>query len=145
MKRLIFISLFVFWSIIIAVLAAGIVVGNKDGVLTPASPTVPAGIILTVDEAAKHNSHTDCWLIISGKVYNVTSFLPSHPGGVSAIVPYCGKNATQAFNVSVPHSQNAHDMLASYYVGDLNQSVSSQAIQSSSNPVIVPSFGGDDD
>ncbi len=257
MKRLTLISIFIFWAIIVSVLAAGMIVGNKSSVLTASSPAVLGGTVLTIDEVAKdnsvsdcwsiidnkvynltdflnihsggvgailpycgkdgtnafntkdsnpakshrqgdlsilqnyyvgdlgqsinavttatssqnvrqnqafpsvnntggnitltaaevakHNSRTDCWSIISGKVYNVTSFLPSHPGGVAAILPFCGKDATQAFNVSVPHSQNAHNILASYYVGDLNQSVSSQSVQSSSNPVTTPSFRGEGD
>jgi hypothetical protein len=31
-------------------------------------------------EVGKHNSAHDCWLVIHGYVYDVTSFLASHPG-----------------------------------------------------------------
>ena len=35
------------------------------------------------DEVAKHDSKADCWVIIHGKAYDVTEFLPEHPGKLS--------------------------------------------------------------
>ena len=34
-----------------------------------------------MDEVKKHTSADDCWIVIKGNVYNVTEFLPDHPGG----------------------------------------------------------------
>jgi len=53
----------------------------------------------TPEEIAKHNTKTDCWIIVANRVYDVTSFLKSHPGGVDAILKYAGgvKDATKAF------------------------------------------------
>ena len=42
--------------------------------------TQPPGQKLHGDEVGKHNKKEDCWVIIHGKAYNVTEFLPEHPG-----------------------------------------------------------------
>ncbi len=112
------------------------------------NPTQTNGAILNMTEIAKHNSRSDCWLLINNKVYNVTSFLSAHPGGASTITPHCGQEATQAFNtkdIGRPHSGTAASMLASYYIGDLNQTTSQQQIQQNvqnTNTVVPPTGGG---
>ncbi len=92
-----------------------------------------ASIILSSSEIGKHSSASDCWFIISGKVYDVTSYLPYHPGGPGLIMPYCGGDATTAFATQDrgrSHSPTANDMLAAYYVGDVGATVSEQTISS---------------
>jgi len=49
------------------------------------------------DEVAKHNSRDSCWVIIHGRAYDVTDFLPEHPGGPKIILKYAGKDATEEF------------------------------------------------
>merc|ERR1711971_1019963 len=56
----------------------------------------------TKEEVAKHTSKTDCWVILDGKVLNVTSFLSQHPGGELAILTFAGKDATEEFNMIHP-------------------------------------------
>ena len=34
----------------------------------------------TKEEVLKHDKEDDCWLIVSGSVYDVTRWLPRHPG-----------------------------------------------------------------
>ena len=36
--------------------------------------------MLQGNEVAKHDNQDDCWVIIHGKAYDVTDFLPEHPG-----------------------------------------------------------------
>lgn len=52
---------------------------------------------LTGDEVAKHNSRDSCWVIIHGRAYDVTEFLPEHPGGPKIILKYAGKDATEEY------------------------------------------------
>jgi L-lactate dehydrogenase (cytochrome) len=52
---------------------------------------------LTGAEVAKHNSRESCWVIIHGRAYNVTEFLPEHPGGPTIILKYAGKDATDEY------------------------------------------------
>ncbi|GAB1318859.1 Cytochrome b2, mitochondrial precursor [Madurella fahalii] len=53
---------------------------------------------LTGVEVAKHNKPNDCWVIVHGRAYDVTEFLPEHPGGSKIILKYAGKDATEEFD-----------------------------------------------
>ena len=50
----------------------------------------------TYDEVRKHAYATDAWMAIHGKVYDVTSFVKSHPGGAIIHCGY-GRDATILF------------------------------------------------
>lgn len=39
----------------------------------------------------EHSIREDCWIAYQGKVYDLTSWLPDHPGSAEAIAPFCGK------------------------------------------------------
>ena len=64
-----------------------------------ASSASRPAVKLSAEEVAKHNKDNDCWVILNGKVYDVTSFLPDHPGGKRAITLYAGKDASEEFNM----------------------------------------------
>ncbi|KAJ5081269.1 hypothetical protein N7456_013507 [Penicillium angulare] len=53
---------------------------------------------LTGAKVAEHNSKDSCWVIVHGKAYDVTEFLPEHPGGQKIILKYAGKDATEEFD-----------------------------------------------
>ena len=48
-------------------------------------------------EVAKHNKPDDCWVVINGYVYDLTRFLPNHPGGQDVIKFNAGKDVTAIF------------------------------------------------
>lgn len=71
-----------------------------------------------LDEVAKHTTDKDCWIVIKGKVYDVTEFLPDHPGGKKAILMYAGKDATEEFEML--HKPDIIDKYGKEYLkGDL--------------------------
>ncbi|GAB4826132.1 Cytochrome b5 isoform E [Ancistrocladus abbreviatus] len=73
------------------------------------------------EEVSKHNTVKDCWLIISGKVYDVTPFMDDHPGGDEVLLSAIGKDATNDFE-DVGHSDHAREMMDKYYIGKIDPS-----------------------
>jgi len=141
-RNIVTISLMIFIIIVVVILGASVFINqNKpsqqiDTVINPpknnpapndATPTggtttPPVTTSITATEIAKHSTASDCWVIISSKIYNVTNYIPLHPAGPDKIIPYCGKDSTVAFNTKGgkgSHSQKAQDALNTYYVGNL--------------------------
>lgn len=50
--------------------------------------------LYTRSEVAQHKRKGDAWIIIHGKVYNVTNWLARHPGGAKVLLHYAGQDAT---------------------------------------------------
>ena|SRR3989344_4621087 len=45
---------------------------------------------ISLSELKTHNKESDCWVSYEEKVYDLTAWLPIHPGSAAAISPYCG-------------------------------------------------------
>ena len=73
---------------------------------------------LTLEEVKKHNKKEDAWTIIENKVYNITSWIPKHPGG-EIIMQALGKDATQLFITNNHPSYVKKTILPKYYMGTL--------------------------
>jgi cytochrome b involved in lipid metabolism len=56
-------------------------------------------------------------LTIDEKVYDVTNFLKSHPGGEEILRDFVGKDASQDF-ADIGHSHEAKEMMKQYYIGE---------------------------
>ncbi|KAJ9707745.1 hypothetical protein PVL29_000018 [Vitis rotundifolia] len=81
--------------------------------------------LFSMQEASLHNSKDDCWVVIDGKVYDVTTYLDEHPGGDDVILVATGKDATDDFE-DAGHSNDARELMKSFCIGELD--VSSPAI-----------------
>jgi cytochrome b involved in lipid metabolism len=109
-------------------------ISNIKSDIVPSVTTIKKTLTLSLSEVNKHNSEGDCWMIIDNKVYNITSYFGKHPGGSRTMIPTCGTDATVAYNTQDPyanssqsrsaHSTRARNLLADYYLGDLNQVIS---------------------
>src|SRR3989344_1130374 len=92
---------------------------------TPSSNTRPseteATITISLIELGKHNKQSDCWVGFEGKAYDLTDWLPEHPGPSSAIVPYCGKSTAfeKAFSDQHGNSQVNRLLRETTYKGAL--------------------------
>ncbi|CAK7234398.1 hypothetical protein SBRCBS47491_008934 [Sporothrix bragantina] len=53
---------------------------------------------LSAKEISQHSDRQSCWVIVRGNVFDVTEFLPEHPGGEKIILKYAGRDATAAFD-----------------------------------------------
>lgn len=115
MRQLFFISTGIFW------LAVGLIAMNDW--MTPApqpASNIAAERRISLTEVARHTSEQDCWMAINGKVYDLSAYLPDHPSKPSVILPWCGKEASQAYqtkNKGRSHSPQADQLLANYPIG----------------------------
>ncbi|XP_069822209.1 cytochrome b5 type B isoform X2 [Dendropsophus ebraccatus] len=76
----------------------------------------------TLEDVRKRNSAKELWLVIHGRVYDITRFVEEHPGGEEVLFEQAGADATESFE-DVGHSVDAREMLKQYYVGDLHPDV----------------------
>lgn len=75
------------------------------------------------NELAKHNTLNDCWVSYKGKVYDITSWLPKHPGTAGAILPYCGSSSAfeQAFTAQHGTTKAGFLVKVGVFMGDFSQ------------------------
>ncbi|EMC98132.1 hypothetical protein BAUCODRAFT_121029 [Baudoinia panamericana UAMH 10762] len=53
---------------------------------------------VSVAEITKHATPDDCWVVVNGKVYDLSKFAPNHPGGPEMVYKYAGKDGTKTYN-----------------------------------------------
>merc|ERR1711992_377148 len=79
---------------------------NKSAVATKGAAKAGGAAKATggysMEEVAKHTTKEDCWVILHGRVLDVTKFLGEHPGGELAILTFAGKDATAEFDMIHP-------------------------------------------
>lgn len=75
--------------------------------------------LYTWEEVAQHNSvSTGVWVVVEGRIYDVTQFVDEHPGGEEVLLDNAGKDATSAFT-DVGHSNNAIQLRESFLIGHI--------------------------
>lgn len=123
-------------GIVIAIICSGAIIGavmaTKPKPVNQAATSEKKTLKnFTIDEVAAHTTKEDCWTAIGGKVYDITPYVRSHPGG-SEILRACGKDGTSLFNTrktaegeevgsGTPHSTSARNTLQQFEIGTLVQ------------------------
>ncbi|XP_057768764.1 delta(8)-fatty-acid desaturase-like [Salvia miltiorrhiza] len=70
---------------------------------------------ITADELATHTTSGDLWISIHGKIYDVSRWIKSHPGGDLPLRNLAGRDATDAFLAY--HPTRAWPHLAQFHNG----------------------------
>eukprot|EP00929_Paragymnodinium_shiwhaense_P020573 TRINITY_DN13672_c0_g1_i2.p1 TRINITY_DN13672_c0_g1~~TRINITY_DN13672_c0_g1_i2.p1 ORF type:complete len:565 (-),score=141.87 TRINITY_DN13672_c0_g1_i2:247-1941(-) len=73
----------------------------------------------TMAEVAKHNTRDDVWLIIDGRVYDVTNYVDKHPGMALPILNMAGKDCTDVF-ANYHAARIYKHMLPPFLVGEVS-------------------------
>jgi cytochrome b involved in lipid metabolism len=68
---------------------------------------------------ATHNLRSSCWSAINGSVYDLTSWIPNHPGGERAILSLCGTDGSDAYNGQHGGSSRTATILGGFKLGAL--------------------------
>lgn len=85
----------------------------------------------TATQVATHKSRRDLWVIIHGKVYNISKFVSEHPGGEDILLEHAGipskvsllthsfcqgTDATEIFE-DIGHSTDARELMKQFLIG----------------------------
>lgn len=123
-------------AIVLAVAATGLTVvvghsgatavweGRLGATATDAAPAPSAGDSsastgLTMSEVGAHATADDCWSVVQGNVYDLTTWIQQHPGGPDVIKAMCGVDATDAFMNQHDGQRDPEKELKSRLVGPL--------------------------
>ena len=75
-------------------------------------------------EISRHNSPNDAWVVVNGRVFDVSGFLPSHPGGLDVLTDHLGTDVGDALKSPEfhRHSDTAYEILEQCCIGVLEGS-----------------------
>ncbi len=105
-----------------------VVNSTSDQNVDPSNPSQnPSESIFILLDIQKHNDQSSCWTIVNDLVYDITRYIPSHPGG-QEILRACGADGTTLFNTrttesgekigsGTAHSSTANGILAPFKIG----------------------------
>lgn len=92
----------------------------------PAAPAAPAATPsgpkkYKMEDVAKHrDKSTGIWVTYKGGVYDITSFVEAHPGGMQKIMLAAGGSIEPFWGIYQQHNKKeVHDILAQYKIGEL--------------------------
>lgn len=74
----------------------------------------------SLDDVAKHKSGDSFWIVVDKKVYDVSSYLKTHPGGAVVLKNNAGRDATKEFKEAhSPDASNVKKAMKKLLIGTL--------------------------
>ena len=73
--------------------------------------------VYSTEDVKAHSDSDDCWMIINGRVYDVTSYINLHPGGHRALLNYAGRDGSA--NVEFHSKKMMHLLNTYFYIGEI--------------------------
>lgn len=86
---------------------------------TPTPTQTPTPGTYSMAEVQAANNATKCYTVVSGVVYDLSSYEDKHPGGMKQILGICGRDGTSAFKNQHGGDSKPESVLASYRIGTL--------------------------
>ncbi|KAJ4413758.1 hypothetical protein N0V82_008347 [Gnomoniopsis sp. IMI 355080] len=92
------------------------------------TPARPGTTTISPSTLAAHNSISSCWTAIHGTVYDITSFLATHPGGPKTLLESAGTIADARFDETHggPHAQEIMGYLQPMAIGCLSSAAAEE-------------------
>ena len=84
---------------------------------TPTPTVTQSGY--TMADVRANSTKSKCWTVIDKKVYDLTNWIPAHPGREAPILFLCGKDGTNSFKAQHANESNPMARLASFLLGPL--------------------------
>ena len=84
---------------------------------TDGAATATSSAAVTLEEIATHNTRESCWTMINGNAYDLTSWIPQHPGGEAGILKLCGVDGSAIFTGQHGGSATQESILAGFKIG----------------------------
>ncbi|MBK8470445.1 MAG: cytochrome b5 domain-containing protein [Actinomycetales bacterium] len=110
----------------LATIAMTVLVGHSgataawaDRIAAPPATSGGGATAYTMAQVATHNTKESCWAVVSGGVYDLTSWVDRHPGGEDAIRGLCGTDGTAAFTTQHSGAALPTNTLAGFKIGTL--------------------------
>ena len=66
------------------------------------------------------NKKDDLWVLVNGKVYDMSKFYRNHPGGPDIIEEWAGKDGTKVFE-DAGHPKNSKKEMETYMIGEYKE------------------------